>query len=112
MKEKNGVSTIEKAILRRFRELVSRRMAIHQLTLFGSRARGDSSRESDMDLLLVVDGPVDAAVEDFVSDCAWEAGFEHGIVLVPITFSREQWENGPERFSLLAQAVRAEGVPA
>jgi hypothetical protein len=33
-------------------------------------------------------------------------------VLVPITFSREQWENGPERFSLLAQAVRAEGVPA
>ena len=106
------MSTQETAILRRFRELVSRRLVIHQLTLFGSRARGDSSSESDMDLLLVVDGPVDAAVEDFVSDCAWEAGFEHGIVLVPITYSREQWENGPERFSLLALAVRAEGVPA
>jgi len=106
------MSSTEKTILRRFRELLSRRLVIHQLTLLGSRARGDSSRESDMDLLLVVDGPVDNVVEDFVSDCAWEAGFEHGIVLVPITFSREQWENGPERFSLLAQAVRAEGVPA
>ena len=106
------MSTTEKAILRRFRLLVSRRLVIRQLTLFGSRARGDSSPQSDMDLLLVVNGPVSAGVEDFVSDCAWEAGFPHGIVLVPITFSRAEWERGPERFSLLAQAVRTDGVPA
>jgi len=105
------MSVTEKAILQRFRELVSRRLAVHQLMLFGSRARGDSVSESDMDLLLVVNGPVDTAVEDFVSDCAWEAGFEHGMVIVPIVFSREEWESGPERYSLLAQAVRSDGIP-
>jgi hypothetical protein len=47
---------------------------------------------------------------DYVSDCAWEAGFEYGIVVVPVVFTREEWENSPERYSLLAQAVEAEGV--
>jgi DNA polymerase sigma len=106
------MSDTDKAILKRFRQLVSGRLRIRELTLFGSRARGEAAPHSDMDVLLVVDGPVDAAAEDFVSDCAWEAGFEHGVVLVPVVFSRDQWERGPERSSLLAKAVRAEGVPA
>jgi len=106
------MSDTDRAILKRFRQLASVRLVIHELTLFGSRARGEAAPHSDMDVLLVVEGSVDAAVEDFVSDCAWEAGFEHGIVLVPVVFSRDQWERGPERNSLLAQAVRAEGVPA
>jgi hypothetical protein len=46
-----------------------------------------------------------------VSDCAWEAGFEHGIVIVPVVYSREDWEEGPERLSLLSLAVQQEGVP-
>jgi len=106
------MSSTEKVVLHRFRELVSRRLAIHQLLLFGSRARGDSTSESDMDLLLVVAGPVDAGVEDYVSDCAWEAGFEHGIVVVPVTVSREEWERGPLSSSLLALAVEREGIAA
>jgi hypothetical protein len=106
------MSDTDKAILRRFRQLVSGRLVIHELTLFGSRARGDAAPHSDMDVLLVIEGTVDAAAEDFISDCAWEAGFEHGVVLVPVVFSRDQWERGPERSSLLAQAVRVEGVPA
>ena len=38
-------------------------------------------------------------------------GFEHGIVVVPIVFTKDEWEKGPERYSLLAQAVEKEGVP-
>jgi hypothetical protein len=45
-----------------------------------------------------------------MSDCAWEAGFEYGIVIVPITFTMNEWENSPERYSLLAKAVEADGV--
>ena len=42
--------------------------------------------------------------------CAWEAGFERGLVIVPIVVSRKEWEEGPERVSLLHQAVQTEGI--
>jgi hypothetical protein len=42
--------------------------------------------------------------------CAWEAGFEYGIIVVPVVFSKQEWEEGPERFSLLSQVVHAEGI--
>jgi hypothetical protein len=66
--------------------------------------------DSDMDVLVVLDGPVSKQSRRIVSDNAWEVGFEAGIVVVPIVVSRERWENGPERASLLAMAVREEGV--
>ncbi len=100
----------ERTILRRFKTLVSRRVALHQVVLFGSRARGDAAPDSDMDVLVVTANPLTPDDEQFISTCAWQAGFGTGIVLVPVTYSREQWENSPERSSLLALAVRAEGI--
>jgi hypothetical protein len=63
-----------------------------------------------MDVLVVAEDELSEKDADFISDCAWEAGFERGIVVVPVVFSREEWENGPERYSLLAQAVELDGV--
>ncbi len=53
-----------------------------------------------------------AEVDMDVSECAWQAGLENGVLIVPVTYSRDEWESGPERSSLLAQAVKLEGVPA
>jgi len=101
---------VERTVLERLRELISERLPLHQMILFGSRARGDGGPDSDMDVLVVLDGPADKRARDIVSDCAWEAGLEQGIVVVPIPVSRDDWENGPERYSLLAEAIRSEGV--
>ncbi len=105
------MSAIDRAVLEKLKALLSSRVRLHQAFLFGSRARGDADSYSDMDVLIVLDSPVDEQARKAVGDCAWEAGFEHGIVVVPVVFSREEWENGPERHSLLAQAVENEGVP-
>ena len=78
---------------------------------FGSRARGDADPQSDMDVVVILDGVADNDTKNYVSDCAWEAGFEHGIVVVPVVFTRNEWKNGPERQSLFVQAVETEGVP-
>ena len=81
-----------------------------KLILFGSRARGDAGRYSDIDVVVILKDDSDEQDFDNVSNCAWEAGFEYGIVIVPIVFTKNEWENGPERYSLLAQAVEKEGV--
>jgi len=105
------VEAAEKAILERLKLLVSERLPLHQMILFGSRARGDADPDSDLDVLVVLDGPADRSARETVGDCTWETGLEHGIVIVPIIVSRDEWEDGPERYSLLAEAIRAEGVP-
>jgi len=101
----------EQAVLRNFKALVSNRVTLHKVILFGSRARGDAAADSDLDVLVVTEGPADEASRDWISDCAWDAGFEAGLVIVPIVYGRSEWETGPERHSLLARAIEREGVP-
>jgi predicted nucleotidyltransferase len=104
------VTDPEKAILGRFKRDVSLRLSVHKIILFGSRARGDADEFSDMDVLVILNKPANRAAREYVSHVAWEVGFEHGILVVPVTVSRAEWEEGPERSSLLAIAVNADGV--
>jgi len=103
------MNPVEKKIVDRFASLVKEKLRVHRIELFGSRARGDADPDSDMDVLVIVN-EISPELEDYVSECAWEAGFKHGIVIVPVVFTRDEWENGPERYSLLAEAIKAEGV--
>lgn len=104
------MNAVEKAILDSFKQNVGARLPLHRMVLFGSRARGEATAGSDMDVLVVLEDPVTADDMDVVSECAWEAGFAQGIVVVPVTVSRRQWEEGPERHSLLARAIELEGI--
>ena len=98
----------EKHILQTFKHLLEQRVHLNTFALFGSRARGDSGRYSDMDVLVVVD-QLDSPTADYISDCAWESSFGSGIVVVPVSYSRSEWE-GIESQSLLAANIRADGV--
>jgi uncharacterized protein len=104
------MNALEQTIAERFKALLRQGLTAYRLVLFGSRARGDSDAYSDMDILVILDGESDEKTRQFVSDCAWEAGYEQGVVIVPVVFSKREWEDGPERFSLLAKAVQQEGV--
>lgn len=101
----------EQQVLQRLKQMLQQRINVHQIILFGSRARGNACAESDMDVLVVVDHPINREVRNAVSECTWQAGFDSGIVVTAILFTRDEWENGPEYYSPLAEAVRAEGVP-
>lgn len=100
----------EKEILTRFRDQVSQRVETNKVILFGSRARGDAGPQSDVDVVVILKNQPSDEEREYISDCAWEAGYPYGIVIVPIVFSEEEWEFGPERHSLLVKAVQAEGV--
>jgi predicted nucleotidyltransferase len=102
---------IERSILDTFKSLLLKRVRLHQVILFGSRARGDADEDSDMDVLVIVEDDWDWAIREYVSRCAWEAGIEHGILVASVLFSRDQWENSPERSSLFVQNVLADGIP-
>lgn len=109
-REGENMTDTEKEIIDKFKHLLSKRVNIHKMILFGSRARGDADQFSDMDVAVILNDPVEEKDIDYVSYSAWESGFEHGIVVVPVVFAREEWENSPERSSLLVQAAEMEGI--
>lgn len=99
----------EQTVLEKLSVLVTARFPEAKLILFGSRARGDAVPDSDMDVLVLLEAEDIAEARRYVSECAWEAGFEQDIVVVPVVYRKWDWENGPERYSLLATAVARDG---
>ncbi len=100
----------DRTALTALKRRLKKRTPLQRIVLFGSRARGDHDPDSDMDVLVILDDGADASSRRTVSDCAWETSLEQGVLVVPVVYSRHDWEDGPERSSLLAQAIDAEGI--
>lgn len=99
----------EQIVLDKFKTLLSERLPDFQMMLFGSRARGDADECSDMDVIVIADS-LDKEIEDYISDCAWEAGIDDGIVVCPVSYSKEEWESSLSRQSSFAKSVKRDGV--
>ena len=97
-------------VLAQFKSLLGEKIPLDRMILFGSRARGDAESRSDADVILIVRRQLNEQEQDHVSDCAWEAGYRDGLVVVPLVFTKEEWDEGPERASLLHKAVDRDGV--
>jgi len=100
----------DREIAQEFRRLmIARGVSVCEVILFGSRARGDADPDSDMDVLVITEN-LDRQTRKLITRCAWEVGYESGVVIQSLAMTRSEAEEGPERFSLLMIAVREEGV--
>lgn len=80
-----------------------------QVIMFGSQARGDATKESDIDLLVILPS-IDARTTRLASEVAWEVGFDAGRVISVIPDTKEQMK----RFAFLPfyRNIKQEGVRA
>ena len=78
-----------------------------RVIMFGSQARGDATRESDIDLLVVLPS-IDQKTIRLASDIAWEVGFDAGRIISVIPDTKEQMK----RFSFLPfyTRIKQEGI--
>ncbi|HHY46347.1 MAG TPA: nucleotidyltransferase domain-containing protein [Firmicutes bacterium] len=97
-------------VARQVKQRLTGRIPFFELRLFGSRARGDDTPESDLDIYIET-GSLTRQERRLISDIVWEVGFENGVVVVPVVFSREALEKGPLSASPLYKAIKREGIP-
>ncbi len=104
------MTTKDRLILEQLKAKVAQRLPLSRIVLFGSRARGDNEPDSDVDVLVLLEGSVSRESEEYVRSCAWELSYENGVVIFPLVVARAEWEEGLTSASLLAVAVGKEGV--
>ena len=78
--------------------------------LYGSRARGRGRKDSDYDILVVVNGPADMALEDRIRAQVYPLELETGAVITLMVYSREEWDSLLYRSMPFHKNVEREGV--
>jgi predicted nucleotidyltransferase len=83
---------------------------VRSVILFGSKARGDSGPDSDVDVLvrLLDDDP---HLQSDVRRLAARVSLEYGLLLSVRAVSRSQWERMTHYRSPLFRTLETEGIP-
>ena len=79
-----------------------------KIILFGSRARGDSNRESDWDILILVDEGRKKDLEEQIRDAIFEIELETEQPISTLIYSKKEWDN--LEITPLYQNVKSDGV--
>ncbi len=93
------------AIAKQFRQAVENKYDVIEMKLFGSFARGDYSKTSDIDLMVRLPG-VDRNIEEDLFNIAYDLELEHDCVIDVIVL--------PENLSnniMIYQNIQKEGIP-
>jgi len=81
-----------------------------EVFLYGSRARGDSTKNSDWDLLILVDSNrVTNSIEDRFRDSLYDIEIETGQIISILIYPKNYWKNNL-RYSPLYENVRIDGI--
>jgi len=110
--EKKGIAMNLRTILSEFKGEAQRLYGarLKDIILYGFHARGDANKESDIDVLVVLEGKVVPGREiDRMIDVITEINLRYDVLLAVVPVSEEEYSkvNSP-----LLINVRREGVPA
>ena len=81
-----------------------------RLTLIGSKSRGDSDPESDIDVVIVLKH-LDSRIQFGVFDLCFDLSLKHDVLIQPVLYSAAEADSSLIQATPFYQTVIAEGVP-
>jgi uncharacterized protein len=102
--------TANKKILSRIIRLVNLNAPDSEVYLYGSRARGESKKLSDWDLLILLNNPtVSFEVETKFMNEFYDLELETGEIFSPLIYSKNDW-NLKYNYTPLFENIKTEGI--
>ncbi|KPJ68490.1 MAG: hypothetical protein AMJ45_02315 [Syntrophobacter sp. DG_60] len=107
--EKSNSDRAEKLILNEIKKVVEELVPDSRIVLFGSRARGEATSESDWDILILTDN-VTPEFKKKIRAALYEIELEEGIIINSLILTINEWEQGRFYDHPIHERVESEGV--
>ena len=100
----------ENNIIRRIREKVNELDNKAEVILYGSRARGDNKKDSDWDVMILLDQEnVDKTIEQTFRHHLFDLELEIGLLIQVYVYSKQDWE-GKYSITPLYKSIKKDGI--
>ena len=104
------ISQNEKKALAALRSTLQDKYRPVDVKVFGSKAKGTDSPESDLDVMIVLED-LSPAIESEIDDLIFDINLEYSCLITALFFSREELERGPLTESPVYKKILQEGIP-
>ncbi len=115
MKTANDLKTLssrEKEAIAKASEMLRQKFRVKEVILFGSKARGDDSEESDIDLLLLTMKPLHWKERQSIIHALFDIEIAYEVVISILDTTVSEWENGIFTIFPIHQDIMRDGVKA
>jgi predicted nucleotidyltransferase len=103
------ITTNEKKALNILKRTLSRDFSPIEFRLYGSKAKGTDSEESDLDLMIVLEN-LTPEIESQIDDLIFKLNIKYDCLIAALYFSRNELEVGPLAESPIYRHIQQEGM--
>jgi len=99
----------DRQIAKEFQRRLSMIVAVSDIYVFGSRARGEAADDSDMDMFIELEN-LDSELRERIFELAWEVGFETDRVITTVVATHDQLQYGAMGANPLIRNIERDGI--
>lgn len=92
--DETSLTNMERRAVKAAAERLGLQFPVDRVILFGSTARGDRDKHSDIDLLILTSRPLHWKEEKAVVEVLFDIGMEHDVIFSPLFASTGEWDGG------------------
>jgi len=100
--EKKALSELKKALLQKFPDI--------EIFIYGSKARGNFTEYSDIDLLILLNRKVNTLIEEEIIGIVYELELKYGVIFDVLIEAKDLWQTPVSKEMPIYQNIKREGI--